>query len=140
MTNFSKKQFIVAAMFTVLAVAVTSLMNSRQVAAQGPPDGLAVNIVNPLPVPVSGKVEVGNFPSPLQVTGTVQVANQQEPVRLRGACTVDGACGLVDFTVPMGKRLVIEYVSALISGQPASGFGVITIQLLRTNPPFPQRF
>src|SRR5260370_30822240 len=48
-----KRHLIVAALFVILA-AIGTLMNSRQVAAQGPPDGLAVRIVNPLPVPTQG--------------------------------------------------------------------------------------
>jgi hypothetical protein len=48
-----KNHLIAAALFVILA-AIGTLMNSKQVAAQGPPDGLAVRIVNPLPVPTQG--------------------------------------------------------------------------------------
>jgi hypothetical protein len=48
-----KNHLMAAALFVILA-AIGTLMNSRQVAAQGPPDGLAVRIVNPLPVPTQG--------------------------------------------------------------------------------------
>jgi hypothetical protein len=52
-----KHTLIVLAALGGLA-AVGSLMNSRQVAAQGRPGSMAVNIVNPLPVPVSGSTTV----------------------------------------------------------------------------------
>jgi hypothetical protein len=49
--NRFKNHLIVAAVFALLAV-IGTIMNSHQAAAQ-PPDGLAVKIVNPLPVPVT---------------------------------------------------------------------------------------
>src|SRR5215469_8248461 len=52
-----KHTLIVLAALGGLA-AVGSLMNSKQVAAQSRPGSMAVNIVNPLPVPVSGSTTV----------------------------------------------------------------------------------
>src|SRR5262245_58718870 len=86
MTNFSKKQFLVAAMFAVLAVAVTSLMNSRQAVAQNPNPGSApVNIVAPLPLPVTGSTTVSGT---VAISGTpnVKVTNPAtDPVIVRDA-------------------------------------------------------
>jgi hypothetical protein len=55
--NRFKNHLIAMAVLSVLAI-VGSIMNSHQAAAQGPPNGLAVNIVNPLPVPVTGSTTV----------------------------------------------------------------------------------
>ena len=72
------------------------------------------------PVPVSGNVTVSN--ASLPVTGTVAVADQREPFETR----VDLSLGVGEpfksfsFTVPAGKRLVVEFVSASVglpSGQ-----------------------
>jgi hypothetical protein len=64
---------------------IGSLMSSHHAVAQGPPNGQAVNIVNPLPVPVTGMVNVGNlgaatlpvavsnFPATQNISGTVNV-------------------------------------------------------------------
>ena len=90
----------------ILAV-IGSLMNSRGAAAQGPPDGLAVRIVNPLPVPVTGNTTV---------SGTVRVKNIDEPGRnpyqFVGGCTGSTGCFVVFPAVPAGKRLVLQHVSA----------------------------
>jgi hypothetical protein len=67
--------------------AIGSLMSSHRAVAQGPPGGLSVNIVNPLPVPVTGTVNVGNlgaaalpvtvnnFPATQNISGTVNVGS-----------------------------------------------------------------
>jgi hypothetical protein len=125
--NRFKNHVIAAAVFSVLAI-IGSIMNSHQAAAQGPPSGMSVNIVNPLPVPVTGSVTS-------TVTGTVGLASGAsvhvnntvtDPVRVRnvndavqpfqggGACTVLaglGACEQNLLLVPSGKRAVIEYFS-----------------------------
>src|SRR5215831_20547904 len=79
-----RNKLIAFAALVVLA-AVGSLMNSHQAAAQqGPPTGLAVNIVNPLPVPVTGSTTVsgtvgatqsGNWNVGILGTPAVTVAN-----------------------------------------------------------------
>jgi hypothetical protein len=82
--NRFKNYLIAAAALSVLAIIGTN-MNTQQAAAQGPPNGLAVRIVNPVPVPVSGTVNVGNlgattlpiavtnFPATQNVNGTVNI-------------------------------------------------------------------
>jgi hypothetical protein len=52
-----KNHLIAAAVLSVLAI-VGTIMNSHQAKAQGPPNGLAVNIVNPVPLPVTGSTSV----------------------------------------------------------------------------------
>jgi hypothetical protein len=143
--NRFKNHVIVAAVFSVLAI-IGSIMNSHQAAAQGPPGGMSVNIVNPLPMPVTGSVTS-------TVTGTVGLASGTtvglasgasvrvnntvtDPVRVRnvndaiqpfqaqGACTsVAGAseCSTIFFTVPAGKRAVIEYFSGSVTGLFSTG-------------------
>ena len=75
-----KNHLIAAAVLSMLAI-IGTIMNSHQAAAQppGPPGGLAVNIVNPVPVPVTGSINS-------TVTGTVGLAS--------------GASVRVDNTVP----------------------------------------
>src|SRR5215831_8923830 len=80
-----KNHLIAAAALSVLAI-IGTIMNSHQAAAQppGPPGGLAVNIVNPVPVPVTGSTTVsgtvaatqsGSWSVGIQGTPQVQVTN-----------------------------------------------------------------
>src|SRR5215831_13589077 len=56
MTTFQKRALLTAVIagFAVIGY----LMNSQQAVAQGPPSGVAVNIVNPVPLPVTGSTTV----------------------------------------------------------------------------------
>jgi hypothetical protein len=81
--NDFRKRMLVAAVIAGFAV-IGYLMSSQQAVAQGPPSGLAVNIVNPLPLPVTGSTTVSGTVAATQsgtwnvgVTGTpnVNVAN-----------------------------------------------------------------
>jgi hypothetical protein len=124
-----KNQLIVAALFLVLG-AVGVLMNSRQAAAQGPNDGLAVRIVNPVPVPITGSTTITGTVGAAQsgvwnvgITGQpLSVRNIDEPGRTpyQETLRVSGGknCGSVvcgpEFVfspVPAGKRLFITDVS-----------------------------
>jgi hypothetical protein len=83
MTPF-KKHLTAVSVLSVLAI-IGAIMTSHQTPAQGPPNGLAVRIVNDAPVPVSGTVTVGNlgattlpvsvtnFPATQTVSGTVNI-------------------------------------------------------------------
>ena len=156
-----KNHLIAAAVLSMLAI-IGTIMNSHQAAAQppGPPGGLAVNIVNPVPVPVTGSINS-------TVTGTVGLASGAsvrvdntvtDPVRVRnvndaiqpfqaqGSCTTSnsGACSATLFTVPTGKRAVIEYFSgsAIMSAGQVLSAGLQTIpnglhHLVPTTPPAP---
>ena len=95
--------------------------------AQNPnPPGAPVNIVNPLPVPVSGSVAIAPGSS-------VQIASDAaHPIAMRsvdppgfepahGTVTVSLAGNLVenfsrnDYVVPPGKRLIVEDLSAIVT-------------------------
>src|SRR5215471_17367047 len=107
-----KNRLIVGAVFALL-VTIGSLMNLHQAAAQGPPTGLAVNIVNPVPVPVSitgsngitGTVQVANTPTSAVPTVAAPAASQL----YRASCTgsYDGRDIAACFfpTVPAGQTL-----------------------------------
>lgn len=77
------------------------------------------------PVPVSGTINVGNLgSSPLPVTGTVNVGNLGDsplPVRDVDNPAWQPVRFSSSFTVPAGKRLVIEYVSAAYSTELGCG-------------------
>jgi hypothetical protein len=76
--NDFKKRMLLAAINAGLAV-IGSLMNSQQaVAQQGPPDGLAVRIVNPVPVPVTGSTTVSGTVAATQ-SGTWNVGISGTP-------------------------------------------------------------
>ena len=90
----------------------------------GPPGGLEVNVVNPVPLPVTGDVNA-------TVTGDVNVGNTPEgPLYVRDvdhparASVIDGctifiangeetdSCSFNE--VELGKRLVVEFISGLV--------------------------
>ena len=76
--------------------------------AQNPNAGSApVTIVNPLPLPVTGSVNVTNFPEPPAI----------EHVQFRGIPTsFSGGSGSTTLVVvPAGKRLVIEHASISVN-------------------------
>src|SRR5262245_48246041 len=126
--NGFKNYLITAAVLIVLAV-IGSIINSHQAAAQGPPNGLSVNIINPVPLPVTGTVT-----GTVGVTGTVDLASGAsvhvnntvtDPVRARNVdepgrnpfqedfvigptapgCNTTACIIRSSFVVPSGKRL-----------------------------------
>jgi hypothetical protein len=76
------------------------LMNARKAAAQGPPDGVAIKIINPLPVPVRN---VRDAIEPFQASASCQGSSGEN------------GCGAFIFNVPVGKRAVIQYFSGFAS-------------------------
>jgi hypothetical protein len=93
-----KRLTLVGAALALLFVTGT-LMNTRKVAAQGPPSGLAVNIVSPLPVPVTGSTTVSGTVAATQsgiwnmgITGqpSVNVANTPTVGLASGATVLVG--------------------------------------------------
>jgi hypothetical protein len=114
----------------VVSIAAISFASPSFAQAPDPRPGPStpVTVVN-TPLPVTGTISIGNLPVPLEVTGTVQVSGTEEPWRFRGACTTAGVCGAGDYTVPTGKRLVIEYVSLAASGQPTGDLAVGLINI-----------
>ena len=96
----SKQSIVLAAAFTVLVLTLL-FMDSRQATAQnqGRPE---VTIAAPLPLPVTGTVNVGNLPgvpalTPFRgsVSVTVNFINAQQLLT----------------TVPAGQRLVLQHIS-----------------------------
>jgi hypothetical protein len=165
--NRFKNHLIVAAALSLLA-AIGTFMNSNQAAAQGPPDGLAVKIVNPVPVPVTGSTTVSGAVAATQsgawnvgILGSpnVTVANPSgnpvqvrdvneasQPVAAPGGSPFPGGTNFVVlplYTVPAGKRLVIEYFSGecfLPAGQTAVASvrypsGILLQHWLTASPP-----
>jgi hypothetical protein len=143
-----RNHLIVAAGFGVLAVIGTITNSSKVVAQQGPPNGLAVNIVNPVPVPVTGSLNItgstkveGTVASTqsgawsVGITNPVIINDASQPFQVQGGCVAVNAagCGANLVTVPSGKRAVIEYVS-VESFLPAGNAltGVLTLTLAGT--------
>src|SRR5215831_17654974 len=116
MTTFQKRALLTAVIagFAVIGY----LMNSQQAVAQGPPNGLAVNIVNPVPLPVTGATTVSGTVAATQsgnwnvgINGTAAVKDTENPAR--HFVSFEFAPGYApSYTVPTGKILVIEWVSA----------------------------
>jgi hypothetical protein len=103
-----KNFFVALIAVLVVVIAVTVLIpvltRAQKSDAAPPPPTLDVKVVNAAsePVPVSGTVNIGNLGvDPLPVRDLNNPARQ--PVFLNGS-----------YTVPAGKRLVIEYVSLAI--------------------------
>lgn len=65
--NRFKKELMAAAVLVLLGVIVATMNSCQGVAAQGPTSGTSVNIVNPLPVPVTGSLGITGTPN-VQVT------------------------------------------------------------------------
>jgi hypothetical protein len=130
-----KNHLIAVAVLSVLAI-IGTIMNSHQAKAQGPPGGLAVNIVNPLPVPVTGSTTVSGTVAATQsgawnvgITGTPNVnvtnpatapvlfLNVNDPGRVpyqssKSANCSNGRCQATFPAVPSQHRLVVQHFSA----------------------------
>ena len=129
--NDFKKRMLVTAVIAGLAV-IGYLTNSQQAVAQGPPGGLAVNIVNPLPLPVTGSTTVsgavaatqsgtwnvgiaGNSVSnPVLIGDVDNAARRPVQTSLCEANATTSTSGCIDpdtFAVLADRRMVIEYLS-----------------------------
>jgi hypothetical protein len=114
MTKPLKRRYAVTAVFAALT-SIAIECSAQAIAAQPPTAGSApVTVVN-TPLPVQGTVTV---------QGTVSVT-AGEPVNARN--TVTGTTNQTDnfvYTIPAGKRLIIDYVSAratVQAGESVSG-------------------
>jgi hypothetical protein len=74
-----RNHLIVAAVFLLLTVIGTIINSSKVAAQQGPPDGLAVRIVNPVPVPVTGSTTVSGTVAATQ-SGPWNVGISGQPI------------------------------------------------------------
>jgi hypothetical protein len=125
-----KNRLIATGVLTVLGV-TGMLMNSRRAEAQGPPDGLAVRIVNPLPVPITGSLTTsGTVAATQSGPWNVGIAGNSEmnplwtrdadnparhPFILTGTTPPNEtffAVAVPVGSVPAGQRYVIEHYSA----------------------------
>jgi len=154
----SKQLWFCAGISTLLALWIA--VNPSPATAQNPAPGSApVNLVSPLPLPVSGSVNLANLPNPMPVSGSVCVANLANPLPVTGSVSVsnltnplsvtgtvaisgtpvvqivtpepvhafgtcqsssNAGCSINDlYQVPVGRRLVVEYVSFQASNLPA---------------------
>src|SRR5262249_39112767 len=115
-----KNHLFAAALLSALAI-IGAIMNSHQAAAQGPPNGLAVNIVNPVPVPVTGSLGITgtpNVPVTNPATTPVLALNVNDPGRIpyqkQQTCIPQrsGEC-IAPFlnAIPANHRLVVQHVS-----------------------------
>ena len=112
---FSLKKSVTALVgllvLVVTLVALVPLVSRGQGNSGNHPPPFDVNVVN-TPLPVTGTVTVGNLgDSPLPVRDVDNPARQ--PVQARANCsvTIETGCLPTIYTVPAGKRLVIEYAS-----------------------------
>jgi hypothetical protein len=147
--NRLKNHLIAAALLSALAI-IGTIMNSHQAAAQGPPNGLAVNIVNPVPVPVAGSLGItgtvaatqsgvwnvgltGNTAANPLLVRDVDGPNRQPFQRIFNvAGGVGTGCG-TNFcvislgTVPTGKFLVLTHFQGALSLAPGSAPNTVTL-------------
>jgi hypothetical protein len=136
--NRFKDHLIAAAVLSVLAI-IGTIMNSHQAAAQGPPNGLAVNIVNPLPVPVTGSTTIsGTVESTIANTPTTAVPTVAAPAASQlyeSSCTgfFNGGSGMICTFAPppAGHTLFIE--TASIRSSPTSGQAPVNALIKNTN-------
>jgi hypothetical protein len=126
-----KKYTISVAVLASFAIAGT-IINPRPAFAQNPKPGSApVNIVSPLPLPITGSTTVSGSVAATQsgtwnvgITGTPTVANVNvdEPGRIpyQSVVSKDNQCSssVCAFTfgpVPLGKRLVVQRVAGSLN-------------------------
>ena len=125
-----KQNLFIGAGLTVLGM--TGLfMNSAQVAAQNPHPGSApVNIVSPLPLPVTGSLSVSD--GTVAVSGTVNVRDVDRTVRTPFHATLSNS--VPSFAVEASQSLTIEFVtSECTTQQDAVETAAGTDFLLRTS-------
>jgi len=110
------KNSLVVLIGLIVVVSTLALLTPRSIVGQKAaaqpstiPPPLNVNVVN-TPLPVTGTISVGNLgDSPLPVRDVDNPTRQ--PVHFG-----------IQYTVPAGKRLVIEYISAKFRTPPTCGF------------------
>jgi hypothetical protein len=94
---------------TLIAVVTPQAIRSQNKETVGPTKPVLVVNSPSEPVPVTGAVSVSNLgDSPLPVRDVDSPGRQ--PVTAEGSCSGSGCTGTV-YTVPAGKRLIVEYAS-----------------------------
>ena len=132
------KSVVLASLVVTLGVAGAFLISERSIAANPEPGSAPVNIVGPLPLPVTGTLGLapgGSVTVANPATNPVLVSNINESLRepfqfasVFIAFSSGGSNSNV-VTVPANKRLVIEHVSAAINinsqgGLATAGLGI----------------
>jgi hypothetical protein len=121
--NRYKNHLIAAAVLSVLAV-IGTMMNSRQAAAAGGDPKVTIESPIPLPVRVDNTVS-----DPVRVRN---VNDAIQPFQAAGNCFGNSACDGAIFTVPTGKRAVIEYFSGAGIATPGPAAGQVFFVELMT--------
>lgn len=95
-----------------LAVHASGTVNVGNLPATQPVSG-SVNVGNlPATQPVSGSVNVANLPATQAVTGTVTIGNSDPvPFQTEASGRLDSQFPKVSFTVPAGKRLLVDFIT-----------------------------
>jgi hypothetical protein len=97
--------------FVSIVIALVPFVSRGQGNSQNGPPPFDVKVINSpsQPVPVTGTVSVSNLGSaPLPVQDVDSPGRQ--PVTADGSCSGSG-CTATVYTVPAGKRLIVEYAS-----------------------------
>jgi hypothetical protein len=98
-----KNRLILAAVFALLVFAGTVALSRRAIAQNPNPGSAPVNLVAPLPLPVTGTVAVNPAQLPLPVTGTVTVNPAQLPLPITGTVSIN------NLQKPFQKRLCVAH-------------------------------
>lgn len=110
MFSFKKSVAALGGMLALIVtlVALVPLVSRGQGNSGNAPPPFDVNVVN-TPLPVTGTVSVSNLgDAPLPVQDVDSPGRQ--PVTAEGSCSGSG-CTATVYTVPAGKRLIVEYAS-----------------------------
>ena len=142
MTTFAGK-FLIATLAVTTTMAA-AMMDSRPAAAQTPRPGPStpVQILGPLPVPVTVTGGSTNVSGAVSVTGNVAITNgvnNPVPVTVPSvspvAETCEGALSCPLYTVPENMVLVVETVSYVVQvGSPCTEPPLPTIHTISSNP------
>jgi len=140
-------RFVLSVSRCLIPAFATACLATGALAQQGgPPGGIGVTVLNnPLPVQgtVNGTVNVGNFPPSTIVFNADNPAFN--PVSFSysapgGGSVPAGPAYQVNaagaYTVPAGKRLVIEYVTANLTVTPFTNTGSLMLQLTAADSTF----
>jgi len=141
-----KNQLIAAAVLSVLAI-IGTIMSSHQAAAQGPSNGLAVNVVQSIPLQVTGSTTITGTPNvnvANPATAAVLSLSVNDPGRIPYQSQIQNLCGKsfttafcsFDFPkVPSGHRLVIQHVYVDLIGDSSVTTAFNEVDVLSGPPP-----
>lgn len=100
--------------------------------AQNPTPGSApVSLVSPLPLPVTGSVNLANFPNPMPVNGSVNVSNLANPLPVTGSVAVSNLSNPLPVTGSVSVSNLTDPLS--VTGTVAIS-GAPTVQVVTPEP------